>query len=99
MHSFRPLWRPDFISKLTGEDRCHLNGLMADGAPAYVTAVSQTDLLSGWRARREHGGGIIEVATGRIVTDELSMPHSSRVVDGRLYAIDSGRGQVIAINP
>jgi len=99
VHSFRPLWRPDFISKLTGEDRCHLNGLMADGAPAYVTAVSQTDVLSGWRARREHGGGIIEVATGRIVTDELSMPHSSRVVDGRLYAIDSGRGQVIAIDP
>ena len=100
VHSFRPVWRPDFISKLAGEDRCHLNGLaMADGAPAYVTAVSQTDVLSGWRARRERGGVIIEVSTGRVVTDELSMPHSPRLVDGKLYALDSGRGQVIAIDP
>ena len=100
VHSFQPLWRPDFISKLAGEDRCHLNGLaMADGAPAYVTAVSQTDMLSGWRARREHGGVIIEVSTNRIVTDELSMPHSPRLVDGKLYALDSGRGQIIAVDP
>jgi uncharacterized protein (TIGR03032 family) len=25
--SFTPLWRPPFLSKLAGEDRCHLNGL------------------------------------------------------------------------
>jgi len=100
VHSFKPLWRPDFISKLGAEDRCHLNGLaMADGAPAYVTAVSQTDVLSGWRARREYGGVIVEVATGRIVTDQLSMPHSPRLAGGRLYALDSGRGQIIAVDP
>jgi uncharacterized protein (TIGR03032 family) len=98
--SFRPVWRPDFISKLAGEDRCHLNGLaMKDGVPAYVTAVSQTDVLSGWRARRDKGGVIIEVATNRIVTDELSMPHSPRLVDGKLYALDSGRGQIIVVDP
>ena len=26
-HSFKPIWKPDFISKLAPEDRCHLNGL------------------------------------------------------------------------
>ncbi|MDX1400620.1 MAG: DUF4915 domain-containing protein, partial [Kiloniellales bacterium] len=26
-HSFQPLWRPPFISRLAAEDRCHLNGL------------------------------------------------------------------------
>src|SRR5687768_3234348 len=26
-HSFRPLWRPPWISRLAAEDRCHLNGL------------------------------------------------------------------------
>ena len=26
-HSFEPLWRPPFISKLAPEDRCHLNGM------------------------------------------------------------------------
>src|SRR5438309_6864919 len=25
-HSFRPLWKPSFVSRLAPEDRCHLNG-------------------------------------------------------------------------
>jgi len=100
VHSFKPYWQPPFISKLAAEDRCHLNGMaMADGRPAYVTAVSQTDVLSGWRARREAGGVIIEVETGRVVTDQLSMPHSPRVANGKLYALDSGRGQLICVDP
>ncbi len=99
VHSFKSIWKPDFISKLAAEDRCHLNGLaMRDGAPAYVSAVSQIDALSGWRARRDKGGVIIEVASGRVLTDELSMPHSPRLADGRLYVLDSGRGQLIAID-
>ncbi len=99
-HSFRPVWKPPFISKLAPEDRCHLNGMaMADGRPAYVTAVSRSDVLTGWRERRHEGGVIVEVETGRIVTDQLSMPHSPRLVDGRLYALDSGRGQIIEVDP
>jgi uncharacterized protein (TIGR03032 family) len=40
-HSFRPLWRPPFLSKLLPEDRCHLNGVaMEDGRPRYVTAAA-----------------------------------------------------------
>ena len=32
--SFKPLWRPSFISKLAPEDRCHLNGMaMWEGTP------------------------------------------------------------------
>lgn len=100
IHSFKPYWKPPFISKLAAEDRCHLNGMaMRNGRPAYVTAVSQTDVLSGWRARRESGGVIIEVESGRIVTDRLSMPHSPRLVDGELFALDSGRGQLILVEP
>jgi uncharacterized protein (TIGR03032 family) len=99
-HSFRPVWKPPFISKLAPEDRCHLNGMaMAGGRPAYVTAVSRSDVLTGWRERRHEGGVIVEVETGRIVTDQLSMPHSPRLVDGRLYALDSGRGQIIEVDP
>src|SRR3974377_2083109 len=26
-HSFRPVWKPKFISKIAPEDRCHLNGM------------------------------------------------------------------------
>lgn len=98
--SFRPIWKPPFISKLAAEDRCHMNGLaMADGKPRYVTAVSRSDVVTGWRARRHEGGVLIDVQTNRIVTDQLSMPHSPRVVGDFVYALDSGRGQLIRIDP
>lgn len=99
-HSFRPIWKPAFISELAAEDRCHLNGLaMADGRPKYVTAVSRSDVSTGWRSRRDRGGVVIDVEDDRIVTDGLSMPHSPRVADGRLYVLDSGRGQLVEIDP
>jgi len=93
VHSFKPLWKPKFISKLAPEDRCHLNGLaMKDGAPKYVTAVSRCDVVDGWRERRHEGGILIDVETDRIVTEDLSMPHSPRLNAGTLWVLDSGRG-------
>lgn len=98
-HSFKPIWKPPFISKLAPEDRCHLNGLAMDGGkPRFVTAVSRSDILAGWRERRHEGGVLIEVETNRVVTDQLSMPHSPRVVGDTLYALDSGRGRIIRID-
>src|SRR6516162_6874052 len=42
-HSFVPRWRPQFLTAVAAEDRCHLNGLaMADGASKYVTALAET---------------------------------------------------------
>jgi uncharacterized protein (TIGR03032 family) len=99
-HSFKPIWKPPFISKLAAEDRCHMNGLaMHEGRPKYVTAVSRSDVLNGWRERRHEGGVLIDVETDRIVTDQLSMPHSPRVAGQQVYALDSGRGQIIRIDP
>lgn len=99
-HSFRPLWRPPFISALVGEDRCHLNGLAMDGGrPAYVTAVAACDEADGWRRRRRDGGVVVEVASGEVVADGLSMPHSPRLHEGRLWMLDSGRGELCAIDP
>ena len=98
-HSFRPIWKPSFISQLAPEDRCHMNGLgMLDGKPKYVTAVSQTDVADGWHGRPLPRGVIIDVETDRVVTDELSMPHSPRAVNGRLYALDSGRGFLVEVD-
>lgn len=98
--SFRPIWKPKFISKLAPEDRCHLNGMAMDGGkPRYVTAVSRSDVVTGWRERRHEGGVLIEVATDRVVTDQLSMPHSPRVYGDHVLALDSGRGQIIRIDP
>ena len=99
-HSFKPIWKPRFISKLAPEDRCHLNGLAMDkGEPRFVTAVSRSDVLAGWRERRHEGGVLIDVRNDRIVTDQLSMPHSPRVVGDHIYVLDSGRGQIVRIDP
>lgn len=94
-HSFREIWRPPFISALVDEDRCHLNGLaMQDGEPRYVTAVSRSDTIDGWRDRRRDGGVVIDVESGRVVCEGLSMPHSPRMHDGRLWVLNSGRGEL-----
>lgn len=94
-YSFRPLWRPPFISKLTPEDRCHLNGMaMENGAPRFVTAVSTSDVTDSWRDRRVDGGVVIDVATSQIVARGLSMPHSPRLRNGELWLLNSGRGEL-----
>ncbi|MGE0845797.1 MAG: TIGR03032 family protein [Flavobacteriaceae bacterium] len=99
-HSFKPVWRPPFISKLVDEDRCHLNGLaMRDGVPRYVTAVSRSDTIDGWRDRRADGGIVIDVESGRVVCEGLSMPHSPRLYNGQLWVLNSGTGELGRIEP
>lgn len=98
--SFRALWRPPFVSALVGEDRCHLNGLAMDGPrAAYVTAVGRSDTAGGWRDHRQNGGVLLDVASGEAVATGLSMPHSPRLHDGRLWVLDSGRGALCMIDP
>ena len=94
-HSFKPLWKPPFVSRLAPEDRCHLNGLaMRDGEPAYVTCVAETDVADGWREHRTGGGVVVDVASGEVVCRGLSMPHSPRLHEGRLWVLNSGAGEV-----
>lgn len=98
MNSFVPRWRPPFISALAPEDRCHLNGLglgsTPDGQPAirYATALAATDAPAGWRAHKKDGGVLLDVPSGEVVVRGLSMPHSPRWHDGRLWLLESGKG-------
>jgi len=92
-HSFKPLWKPPFISKLAPEDRCHLNGMAArDGIPAYVTAVSKSDVSDGWRDRRKGGGLVMDVQSDQVVCENLSMPHSPRLYRDKLWLLEAGSG-------
>lgn len=76
-HSFVPRWRPGFVSKLAGDDRCRLNGLaVRDDEPAFATALGATDEPGGWRPERLRGGCLIEVESGEIVAGGLCLPHS-----------------------
>ncbi|MGB0922632.1 MAG: TIGR03032 family protein [Alphaproteobacteria bacterium] len=94
-HSFKPYWQPPFIDRLAAEDRCHLNGLAMgeDGTPAYVTCISQTNITDGWREHRRDGGVVLDVKTGDVVCSGLSMPHSPRLYQGKLWLHNSGTGQ------
>ncbi|MBE9042232.1 TIGR03032 family protein [Oscillatoriales cyanobacterium LEGE 11467] len=93
-HSFVPLWQPPFISKLAAEDRCHLNGLaMVEGQPKYVTSVSQSDVADGWRDKRRDGGCVVDIESNEIVVRGLSMPHSPRWHQGKLWLMNSGTGE------
>jgi uncharacterized protein (TIGR03032 family) len=93
--SFVPRWRPPFVSRLEGEDRCHLNGMtILDGRVRYVSALGTSDTAGGWRATRSDGGVLVDVDSGEIVLRGLSMPHSPRQHDGRFYILESGKGTI-----
>jgi uncharacterized protein (TIGR03032 family) len=95
-HSFKPLWRPPFVSKLAPEDRCHLNGLALDehNRPRYVTLIADSDVADGWRDRRAGGGMLMDVTTNEPLLRGLSMPHSPRVHEGRIWLLNSGAGEL-----
>ena len=94
-HSFAPVWRPKFISQLTPDDRCHLNGLgLKDGRATWVTALGETDTAGGWRENKKSGGILIDIASQEIIVRGLSMPHSPRWHNGRLWLLESGTGSL-----
>lgn len=98
-YSFVPRWHPPFISSLALEDRCHLNGLaLVEGRPRYVTALGQTDTPAGWRPNRAQGGCLLDVPSGAVVLDRLSMPHSPRWHADRLWVLESGVGGLAWLN-
>jgi uncharacterized protein (TIGR03032 family) len=98
-HSFVPRWRPPFVSGLAPEDRCHLNGLaMIDGQPRYVTVLGETDTAAGWRANKANGGCLIDVLSGETLVRGLSMPHSPRWYDDKLWLLESGTGSISLVD-
>lgn len=94
-HSFHPRWRPPFVSALAPEDRCHLNGLaMVEGRPRYVTALGATDTAGGWRANKRSGGVLLDIDSNEVLLRGLSMPHSPRWYQGKLWLLESGQGSL-----
>jgi uncharacterized protein (TIGR03032 family) len=100
LHSFRETWRPSFITELAAEDRCHLNGVaVIDGVVRYVTALGESNVKEGWRANKANGGIVIDVPSNEIIARGLSMPHSPRWRDGKLWVLESGEGRLCTIDP
>ena len=94
VYSFRPVWKPGFVSALVPEDRCHLNGVCAeDGELAYATICGQFDERLAWKKAPTGQGFVTDVRTDEVVCSGLSMPHSPRMHDGRLWLLNSGEGE------
>ena len=98
--SFTPIWKPDFISKITAGDRCHLNGMAVDaqGAIRFVSAFATTDVSRGWTKDLMQTGVVIDYKTQDILASGLVMPHSPRLVGDFLYLLQSGTGELIRIH-
>lgn len=93
--SFQALWRPPFITSRAGGDCCHLNGLAMDGTRAvFVSMTSTSATLAGWRDDRRDGGVLMDLTTNEQVISGLSMPHSPRLYDGKLWVLNSGHGEL-----
>jgi len=93
--SFVPRWHPPFLGAASPGDRCHLNGLaMVGGQAAYVTCVSTSTEVDGWRDGRRDQGVVLDVATGEVVVSGLSMPHSPRWWQDRLWVANAGTGEL-----
>ena len=100
IHNFQPVWRPWFVSKYVPGDCCHLNGLgLRDGVPRYVTALGETDEPGKWRENKKDGGLLIDIQSNEIILRGLSMPHSPRWYQGRLWLLESGKGSFGYIDP
>lgn len=98
--SFTPRWRPKFITGYSLEDRCHLNGLgIRDGVVRYATALGATDTQGGWRTNKAAGGILMDVPSNEVIAAGLSMPHSPRWYDGKLWVLESGAGSLSVVDP
>ncbi len=98
-HSFVPRWRPHFVTELAPQDRCHLNGLaMVNGRPKYVTALGETDTVGGWRENKATGGILMDVDSNEIMLRGLSMPHSPRWYQDKLWVLESGEGSLAVVD-
>ncbi|WP_154222325.1 TIGR03032 family protein [Marinicella rhabdoformis] len=95
-NSFKPEWRPPFISAYDLTDRCHLNGLgFRDGVPRYVSMLGASDEPGGWRKNKISGGQIMDITTNKVLVDGLCMPHSPRWFNNALWFLSSGSGQLM----
>ena len=72
---------------------------MRDGKPRYLTALGESNKPQGWRENKRDGGVMFDMAQDRVVARGLSMPHSPRWYDNRLWVLESGRGKLVHDRP
>ena len=64
----------------------------------YVTVFGETDEPEGWRPGKVDGGCLIDIDSGETIARGFSMPHSPRVYAGKIWVLDSGKGQLVTVD-
>lgn len=59
-----------------------------------MTACSSTNNPAGWRDHRQQGGVVLHLPSNEIIATNLSMPHSPRWYQGKLWLLNSGTGKL-----
>jgi uncharacterized protein (TIGR03032 family) len=99
-HHFTPIWRPSFITELSSDDRCHLNGMVVDNNEIkYVTALGESNKRLGWRENPLKGGILIDYSSKEIIARNLPIPHSPRIYNNKLYLLLSATSELITLDP
>lgn len=101
-YSFKVIWKPDFISELQPEDRCHMTGMAVDPErkiPRYITALGKTDSYEEWRLDYIDGGILVDITSNKIIAENLSLPYSPRLYNKNIYLLEAGRGMMVKIDP
>ena len=91
--SFVPRWRPRFVSASRVQRSLPLER-PGDGRSPAALRHRAGQIRRARRLVRQQGAGgvLIDVQSNEIVARELSMPHSPRWHDGRLWLCESGAG-------
>ena len=71
---------------------------MVDGHPKYVTALGETNTPGGWRANKAKGGILMNIENNEILLRGLSMPHSPRWHQRKLWVLESGDGSLAQVD-
>lgn len=99
-YNFVPLWKPPFLDEIVPGDLCHLNGLaIRDGQLQAATALGASTTEGGWREHKADGGILIDISSNEIQLTGLSMPHSPRWHAGKLWVLNSGKGELLCLDP
>jgi len=91
-NSLVPVWVPPFFRELVAEDCCHVNGVASTGRrPRFISMLGTGVQKDEWRKDRSQGA-IYDLKSNKPVAEHLWMPHSPRVHEQQLYALESGLG-------
>jgi len=99
VNHFKAKWKPHFITELSPDDKCHLNGMaMLDGEPKVVSLLGMADEKKGWKPNMLEGGLLMDVPSNTVIADSLPIPHSPKYDEGKLSFLLSGTGKIMQLD-